>query len=115
MTFQERINRLIDEAIAQAADGLSWAELWTLLLALVGALMDLAEELQDGGASKKKVVLAAIEVFVDRLLLLTAARPILPLPWYLELVRPAIRGLIKQFVMVGADGILEGLFNRDWA
>lgn len=107
MSFEEQVNALIAEFQAKAYDGISWEEAVELGQDFVAAVMALAANLQQPGAVKRDIVLRAVGVLFDAI----APLIVLPIPVYLQWLRPFVRPLIRALVLKGAEGAIETIFK----
>lgn len=112
LTFDQQIANLIALYRTKAADGLTWPELIDLVKAFVETAMQFAADLQQPGADKRALVLAAVGQLLDVVL----AYLNLPfLPWWLRLALPYFLPLIRQAVIDTADAWLEKTYLQKFA
>lgn len=109
-TFQAQVEAFVARARELAAEGLTWAELSQLTIALVQLAVSAATQLANPGADKKALVLAAVGYLFD------AVAPRLALPFPLSLVdgwvRPWIQPRLRALVLSLADGAIEAIYSR---
>lgn len=110
MSFEEQVNALILQFEAAARDGISWSEAVTLGGDFVTAAMALTADLKQPGAIKKEIVMRAVGVLFDAI----APRVVLPLPFYLQWMRPFVRPFLRTAVLKAAEGLIETIFKLNF-
>lgn len=105
-TFTDQIRAFIAEARELAADGLTLAELGQLFIALITLAVEAAQKLRADGKEKKSWVLSAVAQLYD------AIAPHVPLPWFLQVLRPVLRPHLRAAVLAIADGVIESVYAR---
>lgn len=104
-TFADRIAAFIADVKDKGADGYTLRELGDLLLDFVDLAVDEARALQVPGTQKKAYVMAAVGTLYD------TVAPFIPLG-PLALLRPFIRPIARQTVLVIADRLIERVLKR---
>ena len=109
-----QVDALMASAKAKAADGLSLGEVWALFLEAIQTLVMLAETLVGvDGATKKAVVLKAVDAFYENVIL------VVDIPWipnFLErtVIDPAIHEAMSYFASKSIDALVAKFNTEGW-
>lgn len=99
--------QFLQRAKAKAQDGLTLAdcgEIWTEAVDLLVA--EATHFVKVVGSEKKEWVLEQLGELFDTL------APSIPLPWFLQVVRPLFLSAIRGIVLLIASGVIETTYSR---
>lgn len=106
--FPDRVRNTLDFARLERLHGaeVSISSLVERMRQLLAVSVEEAFDLDGDGADKKQLVLDAVQHLLDTLL------PLVPLPWWLEIVRPLVGPTIRKFLLGLASGWIEDVYER---
>jgi len=100
-----KLRELIHDAVANAKDGLTWAEIGQVSVRFVQIAVEAATELYNlPGESKKLLVMTAIGELYD------ALAPFIPYPWFLAPLRGILTTKLRGVVLSLASGAVEAVY-----
>jgi hypothetical protein len=107
LKFDQQVSRLIESYKVKAQGGWTWTEMMAYFDEFTEEVMVIAAEFNLEGVDKKAYVLEAVGFLFDALV----PEISVPLPWYLALLRPYLKPLVRQLVLAVASRLVERIYS----